>query len=93
VRQQSPARGVVRVAREPGPELGRELRHLLLLDGERCRDGLARDVVRRAAEAAGDEHDVEASGRVPDEGGDRVELVRHGGDEAGGEAERLQPPR
>src|SRR5205085_10504432 len=74
--QHRPARRVLGVAREPGAQVGSDLGHFLLLDAERGRDRLARQIVGRAAETAGDEKEVDSSRFGVDEPGDRVDLVR-----------------
>ena len=59
-RELRPARRVVGVLREARAQLVGELRHLDLRDAERRRERLAREVVGRAAEAAGDDQVVDA---------------------------------
>ena len=92
-RQLRPARRVVGMLREARAQLGGELGHLDLLDVERGRERLAREVVGRAAEAAGDDQVVDAVALAADEVGDRVDLVRHDGGEDDAHAERLEPLR
>ena len=70
-RELRPARRVVGVLREARAQVGGEVGHLGLLDAERGRERLARDVVRRPAEAAGDDEVVDAVALAADELGDR----------------------
>ena len=86
-----PAGRVVGMLREARAQLGRELGHLLLLDVERGGERLARDVVGRAAEPAGDDQVIDAVALAADEVGDRLDLVRHGRRDHDLDAERLEP--
>ena len=79
--------------REAGAQVVGELGHLGLLDAERGGERLARDVVGRAAEAAGDDEVVDAVVLAADELRDRVDLVRDGRGQDDADAQRLEPLR
>ena len=79
--------------REACAQVGCEVRHLFLLRAERVSDRLARQVVGRAAEAAGDEQEVDERRLAAHELGDDLDLVRERRDQPDGDAERREPPR
>src|SRR5205823_14211497 len=90
-RKPGPARRVVRMAGEAGPQVGGQLGHLLLRDAEGGGERLARDVVGCPAEAAGDDQVVDAAPLTPDEVAYRNRFVRYGGRDHDLDAERLEP--
>ena len=96
-RQLRPARRVLGVAREARAQRVGELRDELLLHAESRRERLARQVVGRAAEAAGDEDEVDVGRLAPDEARDRVDLVGHRGERSRtltpSRSSRLREPR
>ena len=93
LRQERPARRVLRRAREARAERSRNLGLLDLRNAERRGDRLAREVVGRAAEAAGDDHRVLRGRVLAHERGNAVDLVGDRGDQLHLDAQRRQPPR
>ena len=71
----------------------RHLDDLLLPHAERRGERLAREVVRRAAEAAGHEEDVAAGRVLADERRHGLDLVRQRCEEPNPDAELLEPLR
>ena len=92
LREQRPAGRVLGVRGETRAKSRGDVADLHLADAERGGDRLAGDVVRRAAEPAGDDHDVHGRRLLADERGDPVDLVRHHRDQRDLDAERGQPP-
>ena len=74
-------------------QVGGELGDLFLRHVERVRDRLAREIVGRAAEPAGDDEDIDARRLAADELGDHLDLVGHRGEQARLDAERREPLR
>ena len=79
--------------REACSQVGGEVGHLHLLDAECMRECFARQVVRCAAEAAGDDQEVDERRLAAHELGDGVDLVRERRDQPDGDTERREPPR
>ena len=92
-RAAAPTRDVLGIAPEAGAQAVGDVGLLDLRHAERGGDRLARDVVGRPAEPAGDEHDVGRRRLLAHEGRDLLDLVGHDGDQRDRDAERREPPR
>src|SRR5207245_1670194 len=90
-RQPRPARRVLGVARETRSEALGHVRLLGLLDPEGGRDRLSGEVVRRAAEPAGDEQVVDLRPLGAHELRDPLDLVGEGRDQRHRDSEPFEP--